>query len=203
MSCRRCREADDRLDSIAKRELEKQKAREALPGVFVGVVLKADTPTINGNIYPSAVLYKSIKEYLERGHTFGVSVGSGYGGGKINLKDVSHKVREIDMVEGDVVAEVELLPTPPGDMVRQLAAAGVDLGLFMRGEGGVVQDEDGNHIVQDDFKIISIDIGEESRRHKQLVTLEEGYVHAPYVPKMKCGACAEEENTGTTLSEHT
>ena len=75
----------------------------------------------------------------------------------VELKNVSHIVREARM-EGEVVTGVvELLDTPSGKILQSLVDAGITLGISSRGVGSTRKQGD-SVIVQDDFQLICFDI---------------------------------------------
>ena len=73
----------------------------------------------------------------------------------INLKNVSHVVRKIwwdgDKIKGDI----EVLPTPSGNIMKTLIENNVTIGLSTRGLGSLKQKGDLME-VQDDFELIAI-----------------------------------------------
>lgn len=74
----------------------------------------------------------------------------------INLKNVSHIVREA-ILEGDsVTGKIELLDTPSGKILQSLVESGVKLGISSRGVGSTKKQGD-YHVVQDDFQLICWD----------------------------------------------
>ena len=123
-----------------------------------GVIQRADTLNQNGRIYPRAILEREIDNYqkfIRENRALGecdhpdTSV--------VELKNVSHIVRETKM-EGDTVSGViELLDTPSGKILQSLVEAGVTLGISSRGVGSTRKQGDAV-IVQDDFQLICFDI---------------------------------------------
>ena len=74
----------------------------------------------------------------------------------VELKNVSHIIREAYM-EGDIVyGKVELLDTPCGKILKSLVEAGVTLGISSRGVGSTSSDGEYQE-VQDDFQLICWD----------------------------------------------
>ena len=74
----------------------------------------------------------------------------------INLKNVSHIIREA-YLEGPIVyGTVELLDTPSGKILQSLVESGVKLGISSRGVGSTKKQGD-YHVVQDDFQLICWD----------------------------------------------
>ena len=54
------------------------------------------------------------------------------------------------------MGKVEILGTPSGDILKQLANSGVTLGISSRGLGSV-SESNGQTIVEDDFQLICFD----------------------------------------------
>lgn len=123
-----------------------------------GVLQRANTLNQNGRIYPQAVLSREIDNYqkfIRENRALGecdhpdTSV--------VELKNVSHIVREAK-IDGEVVTGVvELLDTPSGKILQSLVEAGITLGISSRGVGSTRKQGD-SVIVQDDFQLICFDI---------------------------------------------
>ena len=123
-----------------------------------GVLQRCDTLNQNGRIYPKSVLEREMMNYqkfIKENRALGecdhpdTSV--------IELKNVSHIVREAHLEGDDVVGTIELLETPAGKILQNLVEAGVTLGISSRGVGSTIN-ESGNQIVQDDFQLICFDM---------------------------------------------
>ena len=74
----------------------------------------------------------------------------------INLKNVSHNIRDMWWSGNNVMGKIELLPTPAGNILRALIESGITVGVSSRGMGslkpmGEVQE------VQDDFELLCWD----------------------------------------------
>lgn len=77
----------------------------------------------------------------------------------VNLKNVSHTVVNLEWDGDDLIGSLEILPTPSGNILKQLIESGILLGISSRGLGSVKQDiREGSSIVQDDFNLICFDI---------------------------------------------
>lgn len=75
----------------------------------------------------------------------------------VELKNVSHIVKEAHF-EGDVVfGTIELLDTPSGKILQSLVESGVQLGISSRGVGSTRKEGDAL-VVQDDFCLICFDM---------------------------------------------
>lgn len=76
----------------------------------------------------------------------------------VELKNVSHIVREAKMMEDNtVIGAIELLDTPAGKILQSLVESGVKLGISSRGVGST-QKEGDYLVVQDDYQLICWDI---------------------------------------------
>ena len=123
-----------------------------------GVIQRADTLNQNGRIYPRGILEREIinyQKFIRENRALGecdhpdTSV--------VELKNVSHIVREARMDGETVYGVVELLDTPSGKILQSLIESGVTLGISSRGVGSTKQ-QGGNLIVQEDFQLICFDI---------------------------------------------
>ena len=123
-----------------------------------GVIQRADTLNQNGRIYPRGILEREIinyQKFIRENRALGecdhpdTSV--------VELKNVSHIVREARMDGETVFGVVELLDTPSGKILQSLIESGVTLGISSRGVGSTKQ-QGGNLIVQEDFQLICFDI---------------------------------------------
>lgn len=76
----------------------------------------------------------------------------------VNLKNVSHNIVDMGWDGDDLVGTVEILPTPSGNILKDLLKAGILLGISSRGLGSVKKDmREGADVVQDDFDLIAFD----------------------------------------------
>lgn len=122
-----------------------------------GILQKADTLNQNGRIYPSKLLEREIRNYQKF-----IAENRALGeldhpdSSVVNLKNVSHIIREAYM-QGDVVyGTAEILDTPSGKILQSLVESGVKLGISSRGVGSTKKQGD-YHVVQDDFQLICWD----------------------------------------------
>jgi len=122
-----------------------------------GVLQKADTLNQNGRIYPIHVLEREVRNYqkfIVENRALGELDHPD--SSVVNLKNVSHVVREAHLEGGTVYGTVELLDTPSGKILQSLVESGVKLGISSRGVGSTKKQDD-YHIVQDDFQLICWD----------------------------------------------
>jgi Prohead core protein serine protease len=122
-----------------------------------GILQKADTLNQNGRIYPTYVLEREVRNYqkfIVENRALGELDHPD--SSVINLKNVSHIVRDAYLEKGVVYGTVELLDTPSGKILQSLVESGVKLGISSRGVGSVKKQGD-YHVVQDDFQLICWD----------------------------------------------
>ena len=128
-----------------------------LPIMLKGVLQRADTLNQNGRLYPLPILQREIRNYQKL-----INEGRAIGeldhpdSSVIELKNVSHIIREARMQGGVVHGAVELLNTPSGMILQSLLESGVKLGISSRGVGSTKKSHDG-YVVQDDFQLICWD----------------------------------------------
>jgi hypothetical protein len=124
-----------------------------------GVLQRAEAKNQNGRIYPKQILMREVKQYAQTNIRENRALGEldHPDSSVINLKNVSHNVLEVDWKGNDVVGLVEILPTPSGNILKQLLGAGIKLGISSRGLGSVKEINESTVEVQDDFELIGWD----------------------------------------------
>ena len=74
----------------------------------------------------------------------------------INLQNVSHIITEWNWDGDNVMGKIEILPTPSGNILKELIKNGVTVGVSSRGMGSLEQ-RGGVMEVQDDFELLCWD----------------------------------------------
>jgi len=125
--------------------------------VMKGILQKANTLNQNGRIYPREILEREVRNY-QKFIIENRAVGEldHPDSSVVNLKNVSHIVREAYFDKDVVYGSVELLDTPSGKILQSLVESGVKLGISSRGVGSTRRDGD-YQVVQDDFQLICWD----------------------------------------------
>ena len=78
---------------------------------------------------------------------------------QVELKAVSHNIVELHWEGDDLMGTIEVLPTPNGNILKELLNANITVGISSRGVGSVIKDpRTGADIVQNDFDIICWDM---------------------------------------------
>ena len=127
--------------------------------IVSGVLQRAEAKNQNGRVYPKEILMREVKKYAETCIREKRALGEldHPDSSIINLKNVSHNVLEVKWSGNDVVGIVEILPTPSGNILKELLKCGIRLGISSRGMGSVEEMREGTVKVQDDFELIGWD----------------------------------------------
>jgi hypothetical protein len=131
-------------------------------GKFIvsGVLQRAEAKNQNGRIYPKEILKREAEKYMENFVKQRRAMGEldHPESSVVNLKNVSHNIVDMGWDNDDLVGTVEILPTPSGNILRDLLNSGILLGISSRGLGSVKKDmREGADVVQDDFDLIAFD----------------------------------------------
>ena len=126
--------------------------------IVKGILQRAGAENQNGRIYPKEILMREAKKYevfIKERRALGELDHPD--STVINLKNVSHNIREIHWDGDDLVGTVEVLSTPSGNILKELLKAGILLGISSRGMGST-RPMSGNKVeVQEDFELIGWD----------------------------------------------
>ena len=91
----------------------------------------------------------------------------------INLKNVSHNIKEMHWDGDNVMGTIEILPTPSGNILKALIDNGIKVGVSSRGMGSLEQNGDIME-VQDDFELLCWDFVSTPSNPGSFMTLKEG-----------------------------
>ena len=123
-----------------------------------GILQRAGAPNQNQRRYPKNILMRECDKYQQL-----ISERRALGeldhpdSPIINLKNVSHNIREIYWDGDDVIGIIEILSTPSGNILRELLTNNIRLGISSRGLGSVKELSDGTVMVQEDFELVGWD----------------------------------------------
>jgi hypothetical protein len=123
-----------------------------------GILATAEVKNGNGRYYPKELWEREINRYME-------VVEENRATGEldhpestiINLKNVSHIIREIRWQGDKVIGKIEILPTTSGNILKALIENGVTVGVSSRGMGSLKEINEGTLEVQDDFELLCWD----------------------------------------------
>jgi hypothetical protein len=177
-------------------EISREVISEAMKsnGAFLvkGVLQRANAKNQNGRIYPKEILQRESQKYEQNFIKERRALGEldHPESSVVNLKNVSHNVTKMYWDGDDLVGEVEVLPTPSGNILKELFASGIRLGISSRGMGSVRKNvRESADEVQDDFELIAFDfVSNPSTRGaflypEEQVSLQEGVVKNPETNK--------------------
>ena len=136
-----------------------------------GILQRAGAENQNGRVYPKDILMREAKKYetlIKERRALGELDHPD--SGVINLKNVSHNIKEIHWDGDDLMGTVEILPTPSGNILKELLRAGILLGISSRGMGSVTPMGDGKVKVGEDFELIGWDFVSNPSTHGAFMT---------------------------------
>jgi len=168
------------------RQLAESTLKENKPLTVKGVIQRAEAKNQNGRVYPREILEREIQKYIKGPVAENRAMGEldHPESSVINLQNVSHNVKKIKMMGDDVYGEVEILPTPAGNILKALFASGITVGISSRGMGSVQEGAGGTVEVQDDFELLCFDFVSTPSTHGAFMTpvgraLQEGKIQLP------------------------
>jgi len=113
----------------------------------------------NGRIYPTAVLEAQLAKVQpliaerrlcgELDHPQNDTV---------KLSNASHLITKLDMKGNELIGEAEILKTPAGLTAQALVNGGVKIGISSRGMGTLSENEVGDKVVNEDFRLVTFDL---------------------------------------------
>lgn len=136
-----------------------------------GVLQRSGAENQNGRVYPREVLEREIKKYqtlVKERRALGELDHPD--SSVINLKNVSHNIKEVHWEGNDVIGTVEILPTPSGNILKELLRAGILLGISSRGMGSTQPMKDNKLLVGEDFELIGWDFVSNPSTHGAFMT---------------------------------
>jgi hypothetical protein len=136
-----------------------------------GVLQRAGAENQNGRVYPKNILEREINKYqqlIKERRALGELDHPD--SSVINLKNVSHNIKEVHWEGNDVIGTVEILPTPSGNILKELLRAGILLGISSRGMGSTQPMKDNKLLVGEDFELIGWDFVSNPSTHGAFMT---------------------------------
>ena len=136
-----------------------------------GILQRSGAENQNGRVYPREVLEREIKKYqtlVKERRALGELDHPD--SSVINLKNVSHNIKEVHWEGNDVIGTVEILPTPSGNILKELLRAGILLGISSRGMGSTQPIKDNKLLVGEDFELIGWDFVSNPSTHGAFMT---------------------------------
>ncbi len=144
--------------------------------IVSGTLQRANQLNQNLRIYPRDILEREAKSYMEDFVKARRALGEldHPESSVVNLQNASHLVTDMWWDKDDLKGTVEILDTPSGNILKQLFAANVTLGISSRGLGSVkevhIEANKSAKQVQDDFKLIAFDFVSDPSTHRAFLT---------------------------------
>lgn len=127
--------------------------------VVSGLVQATDKPNANRRIYPYEVLREQVEKYIAGPISENRALGEldHPESSIINLKNVSHNIVRLYWDGKDLYGDIEILPTPSGNILRELFKNNITVGISSRAMGSVTPIGEGLVQVEDDLDLICWD----------------------------------------------
>jgi len=163
--------------TLSDQQLNEAATMKSGPLVFRRILLqRANAKNRNGRIYPRNVLDRVINEYNEEFVKTRRALGEcdHQGSMVVELKNVSHIITEMHWEGDEVYGDVEILDTPSGKILTELAMKKIPFGISSRAQGSVSETGDAI-MVQDDLQLLCFDAVSFESTQGSTLTLHEGF----------------------------
>ena len=127
--------------------------------VVEGLVQRAEVKNQNGRVYPKQVLMREVDKYMKGPIAENRALGEldHPESSVINLKNACHNITELWWDGDDLMGRIEVLPTPSGNILKELFLNNITVGISSRGMGSVQPLGENTVEVQDDFELLCWD----------------------------------------------
>lgn len=127
--------------------------------IVSGQIQAADKPNANRRVYPFATLQKQVELYVNGPIAENRALGEldHPESSVINLKNASHNILRLWWEGKNLYGDIEILPTPSGNIVKALFANNITVGISSRALGTVSPIGEGLVQVEDDLELICWD----------------------------------------------
>ena len=124
-----------------------------------GVVQRAEEFNHNQRRYRFKVLKREVDKYIAGPIAENRALGELDHPEKsvIELKNASHNIKKLWWDGNDLLGRIEILPTPAGNILKELFNNNITVGISSRGMGSVVPLGEGKVEVDDDFELLCWD----------------------------------------------
>jgi hypothetical protein len=127
--------------------------------VVSGKIQACDKPNANMRVYPYQILHQQVEKYIHGPISENRALGEldHPESSVINLKNVSHNILKLWWQGKDLYGQIEILPTPSGNILRQLFENNITVGISSRAMGSTTPIGEGLVQVEDDLDLICWD----------------------------------------------
>ena len=168
---------ETQLFELSPQALTEAKTSERGNLLVSGRLQAAQTKNGNGRYYPKEILQREVENYKKGPVKENRALGEldHPDSSVINLKNVSHNIKDIFFEGDDVMGLVEILPTPSGNILTELYNNGITVAISSRGMGSLKPMSNGVQEVQDDFELLCFDfVSTPSTPGAYMHTIKEG-----------------------------
>ena len=176
---------ETQLFELSPQALTEAKTSERGNLLVSGRLQAAQTKNGNGRYYPKEILQREVENYKDGPVKENRALGEldHPDSSIINLKNVSHNIKDIFFKGDDVMGLVEILPTPSGNILTELFKNGITVGISSRGMGSLKPGQGGVQEVQDDFELLCFDfVSTPSTPGAYMHTIKEGLDPSVFKP---------------------
>ena len=154
--------------------LTEGKSERGLP-LVEGILATAEVKNGNGRYYSRDLWNREIDKYMELVRDNRATGELDHPESQvINLKNVSHNIKDMYWDGDNVMGKIEILPTPSGNILKALIESGITVGVSSRGMGSL-EESGGVMEVQDDFELLCWDfVSTPSNPGSYMQTIREG-----------------------------
>ena len=154
-------ESDTALSGVKEKRLK-----------LIGTAIVCDRPGINGRSYPSRILKREmnryVSKYINNGRSFAElnhprlsadGEGKDYSVFEINLMKACCMIESLSFKGNDMICKMKVIEKhPAGLALKALVDDGLRPGYSLRGAGSVVESGKGYYEVDEDYRMITIDV---------------------------------------------
>ena len=140
-----------------------------------GILATCEVENGNGRYYSEDLWKREIDKYMELVRDNRATGELDHPESQvINLKNVSHNIKDISWDGKNIMGTIEILPTPSGNILKALIDSGITVGVSSRGMGSLEQKGELME-VQDDFELLCWDfVSTPSNPGSFMQTIREG-----------------------------
>ena len=127
--------------------------------IVSGLVQACDKPNANRRIYPYEILHTQVEKYMQGPIAENRALGEldHPESSVVNLKNVSHNITKLWWEGKELYGNIEILPTPSGNILKELFKNNITVGISSRALGSVSPIGEGLVQVEDDLDLICWD----------------------------------------------
>jgi hypothetical protein len=127
--------------------------------IVSGLVQACDKPNANRRIYPYEILHTQVEKYMQGPIAENRALGEldHPESSIVNLKNVSHNITRLWWEGKELYGDIEILPTPSGNILKELFRNNITVGISSRALGSVSPIGEGLVQVEDDLDLICWD----------------------------------------------